>query len=78
MAGFMSMRKASRIFAKILREENAQALADAVMRLHDDESPAERLGKNGRDYVGKFYNRETLALIYLELLKGLSREHQHS
>jgi len=51
-----------------IEPENARALADAVMRLHDDKMLADRLGKNGRDYVKKFYNREALALIYLDLL----------
>lgn len=57
-----------------IEPENAQALADAVVRLHDDKVLAGRLGKNGKDFVEKFYNRETLAMIYLDLLAGLSRE----
>jgi len=57
-----------------IEPENAQALADTVTRLYDDKPLAERLGKNGKDYVEKFFNRETLAMIYLDLLKGLSRE----
>ena len=60
-----------------IEPENAQALADAVVRLKDDAALAERLGKNGKRFVEKFYNRETLAAVYLELLAGLLRERKN-
>jgi len=52
-----------------IEPENASALADAVIKLHDDHTLAERLGKKGKDYVEKCYNRANLAKIYLELLE---------
>ena len=55
-----------------IEPENARDLADAVIRLHDDKLLAERLGKNGKEYVERCYSRESLSTIYLELLVGIS------
>lgn len=50
--------------------EDARDLASAAVRLADSPSLGERLGRNGRDFVRRHFNRDVLALRYLELLHG--------
>ena len=50
--------------------ENPEQLARAVALLADSPSLSEQLGASGRDFVRRKFNRETLALRYLELLQG--------
>ena len=51
---------------------DARAIADAVLRLRDTPA-AERaaMGAAGRAYVGEHFARETLAALYLEILRGV-------
>lgn len=55
-----------------IEPENPRQLADAVRRLADDPRLARRLGSDGRSYVVRHFNRETIALRYLELLGSVA------
>lgn len=49
--------------------ENPSQLADAVIKLADDQQLAAELGENGHDYCMKNYNRDVLAGKYIELIE---------
>lgn len=53
--------------------ENAEQLADAVLRLSKDSDLAAGMGRNGRRRVIASYNRETLAGNYLSILDRISK-----
>lgn len=53
-----------------IEPENAKALADAVLKLFENSDLAAELGRNGKSFVAKRYDREKLALEYLELLES--------
>ena len=57
-----------------IEPENPQALADAVMALYEKRECAETLGKNGKAFVVKEYDREKLAETYLRLLVRVSAD----
>lgn len=52
--------------------ENAQALADAVIKLADDRSLARALGESGRRVVRERYDRKVLAERYLDILQRVA------
>lgn len=52
-----------------IEPENETALVDAVMALKNDAGLAREMAINGKAYVKAHYNRDTLALDYLEILK---------
>jgi glycosyltransferase involved in cell wall biosynthesis len=49
--------------------ENPVQLASAVIRLADEPALGTRLGLSGREFVQRSFNRETLALRFLDLLQ---------
>jgi glycosyltransferase involved in cell wall biosynthesis len=49
--------------------ENPAQLTAAVIRLADEPDLGIHLGVNGREFVERSFNRETLAIRYLELLQ---------
>ena len=55
-----------------IESDNAQQLADAVMRLCDDQSLYESLCEAGRDFVTAHYSRDMLAANYLELIEQVA------
>jgi glycosyltransferase involved in cell wall biosynthesis len=52
-----------------IEPENPEALADAVLNLYKDSGLAENLGKNGKAFVRQRFDREKLAIDYLNLLQ---------
>jgi glycosyltransferase involved in cell wall biosynthesis len=52
--------------------EDSTALADAIVRLHQDAPLRDAFGKQGRSYVVKNLAREAKAREYLELLDGIA------
>ncbi|MEY4589106.1 MAG: hypothetical protein RL497_1182 [Pseudomonadota bacterium] len=59
-----------------IEPENAKQLADAVQRLHDDNSYAQLLGDNGLTYVSRAFERSQLALQFLHILENIhNRRH---
>ena len=55
-----------------IEPENSRQLADAVLGLSGDPQRVEALGKNGGGFVRSKYNRDDLAMTYLDVLKGVS------
>lgn len=56
-----------------IEPENAEQLADAVLKLSNDPGMAAGMGRNGRRCVLSTYNRETLAENYLGILDRVSK-----
>jgi glycosyltransferase involved in cell wall biosynthesis len=52
---------------------NADALAEAVLRIVDSPSEAEQFSANGLAYVRTHFDRRALALSYLDLLEDMRR-----
>ncbi len=59
-----------------IEPENADQLADVVVRLAEDPELAVRLGRAGRRCVSERYGRGALADRYLRLIERLVREHR--
>jgi glycosyltransferase involved in cell wall biosynthesis len=57
----------------VIEPENANALADAVVKLAKDSPQREALGQNGRDYIVGHYSRKQTAVAYVSALEELSR-----
>ncbi|MBI1338481.1 MAG: glycosyltransferase [Phycisphaera sp.] len=55
-----------------IEPENAEQLADAVVKLADDPQLARRYGEQGQAYVFKHFDRDRLSADYLELLERLT------
>ena len=49
--------------------ENPSELAEAIRSLSGDKMLRDQLGQNGREFVSKNYNRQELAMRYLDLLR---------
>lgn len=56
-----------------IEPENELELLEAVERLKADPELAARLGRDGHDYVAANFDRQKIALAYLEYLEVLSR-----
>jgi glycosyltransferase involved in cell wall biosynthesis len=54
-----------------IEPENAEALADAVVKLQADRQLSRRLGENGRRCVVQNYSRDVLATRYINILSSL-------
>jgi len=54
-----------------IEPENESQLAEAVLKLYSDSVLREKLGKNGREYVIRNYDRDILSKRYIEVLKSL-------
>jgi glycosyltransferase involved in cell wall biosynthesis len=52
--------------------EDPRALAAAVERLYRDEAEHERLGRNGRNYVARYFSREQTARDYIAVLQRVA------
>lgn len=62
-----------------IEPENAHELVNTVQRLLEDPALAVSLGKNGREFVAASFDRDTLALNYLDILTSvvtLRKDHQ--
>lgn len=57
-----------------IEPESENQLAEAVLKLYNDSVLREKLGKNGRQFVIKNFDRENLARNYLETLKSLTNQ----
>ena len=55
-----------------MEPDDAQSLVAAVERLADEPAVAAQLGKSGRQFVDRYFNRETLAAGYLALLESIA------
>jgi len=55
-----------------IEPENEKELVAAVLQLQSDPKLCERLGQAGHDYVARHYDREKVALAYLEYLEGVA------
>ena len=53
-----------------IEPENALELAKALATLCGDKGKADRLGRNGRKFVERYFNRDKLAADYLDLLRA--------
>jgi len=51
--------------------ENAQAIADRIVRLSEDPAECARLGRNRREWVLANASRDSLATRYLEIMRDL-------
>lgn len=51
--------------------ENADKLAQAILKLVQDKALALQMGKNGRRFVNEFFNRENIAQQFFEQLKKI-------
>jgi glycosyltransferase involved in cell wall biosynthesis len=49
--------------------EDAQAIADAILRLYSDPALRARMGESGRQYVKRHYNRAQIARNYEQILQ---------
>jgi len=56
-----------------IEPEDAQGLVNAVNRLANDRPLGESLGKSGRRYVMRYYDRDSLAERYVSLLQQTGR-----
>ena len=54
--------------------ENEKELADAVLRLYENRDFSNILGNKGFQFVKEYYDRDKLALDYLETLKKIQKE----
>ena len=54
-----------------IEPENDEQLAEAVLRLHNNPELSERLGRNGRQFVKKYFDRDKLAETYLGVLQKM-------
>lgn len=54
-----------------IEPDNEVELLEAVTRLKDDPQLAARLGQAGHDYVAEHFDRQKLALVYLDYLGGI-------
>ncbi|MBV8075435.1 MAG: glycosyltransferase family 4 protein [Planctomycetaceae bacterium] len=55
--------------------EDPRALADAILRLSDDRSAAEVMGCRGREFVTQNFDRNRLAMRYLDVLQSVARDY---
>ena len=56
-----------------IEPENSRQLADAILELSGDPKRTERLGQNGGVFVRTNYNRDDLAMRYLDVLNEQSK-----
>ncbi len=52
--------------------ENVNQMAETILKLWKEKDGLQRMGKNGRIYVERYFNRDELARTYLGLLKGIA------
>jgi colanic acid biosynthesis glycosyl transferase WcaI len=57
-----------------IEPDNPQALCSAIVRLHEQPSFGEELGRNGRSYIVRELSRQSTASDYLELLGAIAGE----
>ena len=54
-----------------MRPESGDDLANCVLRLAENPSMRDRLGRCGRDFVAKYYDRSVLAQRYIDAISEL-------
>jgi glycosyltransferase involved in cell wall biosynthesis len=54
--------------------ENVDQMVETILNLKQKKGLLEAMGKNGRSFVERFYNRDVLAEKYLKLLKEVVAE----
>ncbi|MCX8108157.1 MAG: glycosyltransferase family 4 protein, partial [Verrucomicrobiae bacterium] len=52
--------------------EDVKGMAEAIVALAEDRDRMQKMGKRGREFVEKNFDRDRLAREYLEVLKGVS------
>ena len=57
-----------------IEPDDPQALCSAIVRLHEQPSFGEELGRNGRSYIVRELSRQSTASDYLELLGAIAGE----
>ena len=57
--------------------ENVEEMATAIQKLSREPESLGAMGKQGREYVETFFNRDVLARQYLEVLREVSGNHHH-
>ncbi len=55
-----------------IEPENPHDLSNRLLTLANQPEALEKMGRNGREFVGKYFNRDILALKYLEILMSIS------
>jgi len=58
--------------------QDSSELAEAVMRLAADPALRESLGRNGRQYILRYFSRQHTAEVYLDVLQDLLGKGQRS
>lgn len=58
-----------------IEPENAEDLVAAVLQLAQDNALRERYGRSGREYVKRYFDRNTLANSYLQLIHLVLERH---
>ena len=53
--------------------ENVEQMVETILNLKQKRGVLQTMGKNGRSFVERFYNRDVLAGRYLELLRQVAR-----
>ena len=56
-----------------IEPENPNHLADAILRLYNDNNLSTTLGNNGRSFIEKYFSRERMALDYIGILTKYGR-----
>jgi glycosyltransferase involved in cell wall biosynthesis len=52
--------------------ENVDQMAETILQLWSKKDVLEEMGKNGRVFVERYFNRDDLAKIYLGLLREVA------
>jgi glycosyltransferase involved in cell wall biosynthesis len=52
--------------------ENVEQMVETILNLKQKRDVLEAMGKNGRSFVERFYNRDVLAGQYLDLLREVA------
>lgn len=61
----------------VTRPEDAQEMADAIMRLYRQPGLRLRMGAAGKEYISRFYNRATIAANFERLLTNFVANGNH-
>nr|WP_207190954.1 glycosyltransferase [Halochromatium salexigens] len=60
----------------VVRPNDAEALREAMQRLHDDRALADRLGRAGRQRFERLFSAQALGSRLSELYQRLARAHR--
>ena len=60
------------LISSAIPPENPEELVNAIMMLKDNPGKCQKMGKNGRVFAEKYYDRKKLARKYLTLLEKVA------